>query len=46
MKKKVITEKELFASKTPEEFIENSLHIKISSGKKAIICREMFQKTL
>jgi hypothetical protein len=35
----------MLSSKTPEQYIDNSLRVKISSGRKAYLCKVWLQKT-
>lgn len=35
----------ILSSKTPEQYIENSLRVKISSGRKAYLCKIWLEKT-
>jgi hypothetical protein len=43
--KRKLTEFQLFDSKTPEEFIDNSLNVNVSSGRKAYVCKQWLLKT-
>jgi len=45
MGKKLLNESQLLESKTPAEFIDNSLHVNITSGRKAFVCKQWLIKT-
>lgn len=44
-KKKVYSEKEVLAAKTPEDYIERTLNSEIPRGRKTVLCKQWKEKT-